>query len=201
MFGWREILDFWFGELDELGLPDEFHRNRWFRSNRAFDQEVRRRFLSLVLIASEGGVDHWREEPGGALAELILLDQFTRNIYRGSALAFGNDKLALSLCKQAMDKGQDLALPAIFRAFFYMPLQHAERIADQELAIARYEQMVASTDGVLGDFLGSFWQSARDHHAIVARFGRFPHRNRVMQRASTPEEEEYLGGAGRTFGQ
>lgn len=200
MFAWNEILDFWFGELDELGLPDEFHRNRWFRSSRAFDQEIRRRFLSMVLLASEDGLAHWRREPGGSLAEIILLDQFTRNIYRGGALAFEQDALGSKLCKAALRKGHDMALPPIQRAFMYMPLQHSERIGDQDLAVECYEQLLASTDGILGEFLDSFLQSALDHRDIIREFGRFPHRNDVLKRASTEAERDYLKGA-RRFGQ
>lgn len=201
MFGWREILDFWFGELDEHGLPDAFHRNRWFRSSRSFDREIRRRFLSLVLVASEGGLDTWRREPGGSLAEIILLDQFTRHIHRGGGLAYSNDKEARAVARQGMERGQDLELPAIMRAFFYMPFQHSERLADQELSVTCYQQLVASTDGLLRQFLESFLESARDHHEIIARFGRFPHRNAALGRTSRPAEEEYLQASGRRFGQ
>lgn len=200
MFDWQELLDFWFGPLDEQGLPDAEHRNRWFRSDRRFDQEVRRRFMSLVLFASEQGLEHWREHPGGALAEILLLDQFSRNIYRGAALAFDNDAQACRLCKRAMERGQDMELPAVQRAFLYMPLQHSERLEDQELAVDCYQQLAASHQGLLGEFLESFLDSARDHHRIIKRFGRFPHRNRALGRRSTPEEEEYLTGAS-SYGQ
>ncbi|MEC7815263.1 MAG: DUF924 family protein [Pseudomonadota bacterium] len=200
MFDWKELLDFWFGELDEQGLPDAFHRNRWFRSDRAFDQEIRRRFMSLVLLASEGGLEHWRSGAGGALAEILLLDQFTRNIFRGNSLAFDNDTQARRLCIKAMEQGFDQALPAVQRAFLYMPLQHSERLKDQRTSVTCYEQLAATHDGLLGDFLGSFAQSARDHHDIVARFGRFPHRNKALGRRSSPEEKAYLEGAPR-FGQ
>ena len=200
MFDWKELLDYWFGPLDEQGLPDAFHRNRWFRSDRKFDQEIRRRFLSLVLFASEEGLEHWRTAAGGALAEILLLDQFTRNIFRGAALAFEHDRLARQLCRRAMDQGQDVQLPADQRAFLYMPLQHSEKIKDQELSVECYRQLAASHNGLLGDFLESFLQSARDHHDIIARFGRFPHRNRALGRKSTKQELEYLEG-GRRFGQ
>lgn len=200
MFDWNELLDYWFGPLDEQGLPDAFHRNRWFRSDRKFDQEIRRRFLSLVLFASEQGLEHWRNKAGGALAEIILLDQFTRNIFRGGALAYEHDALARTLCKRAMNKGQDRDLPAVQRAFLYMPLQHSEKENDQELSLECYQQLAASHDGVLGDFLESFLRSARDHREIIARFGRFPHRNRALGRRTTEAEDQYLKGASR-FGQ
>ncbi|WP_100640268.1 DUF924 family protein [Marinobacter salexigens] len=200
MFDWKEILDFWFGELDENGLPDSHHRNRWFQSNRKFDQEIRRRFFSMVLFASEQGLDHWRKHAGGRLAEIILLDQFTRNIYRGVGLAFEQDKLANKLCKEAMHKGCDVALPPIQRAFIYMPLQHSERLDDQGLSVECYGQLVASTEGVLQEFLKSFLHSAQDHQEIIERFGRFPHRNQALGRPSTEAEDEYLRTAQR-FGQ
>jgi len=200
MFDWKEILDFWFGELGEEGLPDRFHRSRWFRSDRKFDQELRRRFLSLVLFACEQGLDHWRTEPGGALAEILLLDQFSRNIFRGGALAFEQDPLARKLCRQAMHKGQDMALVPVQRAFLYMPLQHSERLEDQDLSVECYSQLAATTHGILGDFMKSFLESAEEHRAIIREFRRFPHRNQALGRTSTPEETAYLKG-GKTFGQ
>lgn len=200
MFDWKDILDFWFGELDDDGVPDADHRNRWFRANRRFDQEIRHRFMSMVLFASEGGLNHWRKYPGGALAEILLLDQFTRNIFRGSALAFEHDRLARDLTRQAMDRGQDMMLPAVQRAFVYMPLEHSERRVDQDLSLECYEQLAASTEGLLGDFMQSFVQAARDHRDIICEFGRFPHRNRPLKRASTADERRYLEH-GRRFGQ
>ncbi len=200
MFDWKEILDFWFGELDEHGLPDSDHRNKWFGSDRRFDQEIRRRFLSMVLFASEQGLDHWRSEAGGILAEIILLDQFSRNIFRGGAMAFDQDRQARKLCRQAMQKGQDTMLPPVHRAFLYMPLQHSELKDDQDMSVECYEQLARSTEGILSDFMGSFLQSAKDHRAINQKYGRFPHRNKALGRTSTAEEREYLAG-GRRFGQ
>jgi uncharacterized protein (DUF924 family) len=200
MFDWKDILDFWFGELDENGLPDAAHRNRWFLSSRKFDQEIRRRFLSLVLFASEQGLEHWEKEPGGMLAEILLLDQFSRNIFRGNALAFEHDVLARKLCKQGMRKGFDMSLPAVQRGFFYMPLQHSERMEDQLLAIECYQQIAASTSGLVKQFMGSFLESSFEHHAIIARFRRFPHRNKALGRTNTKEESDYLTH-GKRFGQ
>ena len=200
MFDWKDILDFWFGELDENGLPDAAHRNRWFLASRKFDQEIRRRFLSLVLFASEQGLEHWEKEPGGMLAEILLLDQFSRNIFRGNALAFEHDALARKLCKQGMRKGFDMSLPAVQRGFFYMPLQHSERLEDQLLAIECYEQIAASTSGLVKQFMSSFLESSFEHHAIITRFRRFPHRNKALGRTNTKEESDYLTNSKR-FGQ
>ncbi|MFL1404991.1 DUF924 family protein [Marinobacter sp. M1N3S26] len=201
MFAWHELLDFWFGPLDEHGLPDREHRERWFRSSRAFDQEIRRRFLSMVLFASENGLEQWRTEPGGRLAEIILLDQFTRNIHRGGAMAFSNDAQAIRLCLEGLEAGADVRLVPIQRAFLYMPLQHSEKLTHQDRSVALYDQLAASTDGPLGTFLGSFLESAREHRAVIERFGRFPHRNGALKRPSTPEERDYLGAGASTYGQ
>lgn len=200
MFDWKEVLDFWFGELDESGLPEPVYQRRWFAADRRFDQEIRRRFLSLALFASEEGLDHWRAEPGGALAEILLLDQFPRNIYRGGALAFEQDVLARKRCREAMQRGQDVSLPLIQRAFVYMPLQHSERREDQDLSVECYEQLVASAEGKLKELLAGFLKSAREHRDIIHRFGRFPHRNRALGRTSTPGEEAFLA-SGPSFGQ
>ncbi|MBJ6138038.1 DUF924 family protein [Marinobacter litoralis] len=200
MFDWKELLDFWFGELDEQGLPDTFHRNRWFRSDRSFDREIRRRFMSLVVFASEQGLENWRAQAGGSLAEIILLDQFTRNIYRGTSLAFEHDRLARERCKEAMRRGFDVALPSVMRAFVYMPLQHSEQLDDQELSVQCYRQLAATESGLLGEFLESFVQSAEDHREVIRNFGRFPHRNRALGRVSTESEEVYLRSGSR-YGQ
>ncbi|SFM24482.1 DUF924 family protein [Marinobacter zhejiangensis] len=201
MLDWPEVLYFWFGDLDDEGIPDTFHRERWFRSSRSFDQEIRRRFLSLVLVASEDGLRHWRTTARGRLAEMLLLDQFSRNIYRGSALAFSNDKVCLRLCHEGLKEGADTGLPLVQRGFFYMPLQHSERLADQELAVDLYQQLAASGRDSLAPLLEGFFESARGHRDIIRRFGRFPHRNKVLGRKATEEEVVYLSGGARTFGQ
>ncbi len=201
MFAWHELLYFWFGDLDEYGLPDREHRERWFRSSRAFDQEIRRRFISMVLFASENGLENWRSEPGGRLAEILLLDQFTRQIHRGGELAFSNDRQAMTLCLEGLEQGADVPLPAIYRAFFYMPLQHSESPEVQDRSVALYEQLAASESGPLGAFLESFLESALDHRQVIRTFGRFPHRNQALKRASTPEEQTYLEAGGSGYGQ
>ncbi|MGQ7275163.1 DUF924 family protein [Marinobacter sp. V034] len=201
MLGWHDVLAFWFGELDSDNLPDNFHRARWFKSSRSFDWEIRRRFLSLALVASEDGLDGWRDRPESALAELILLDQFTRNINRGLALAFDNDRLARRLCKEGLEKGLDVMLKPIERAFFYMPLQHSERFEDQQKGVGFYEQLVASTQGRERELILSFFRSAKEHRDVIEQFGRFPHRNKVLGRQNTEDETRYLEGGAKRYGQ
>lgn len=201
MFEWPFIVDFWFGPLDEEGVPPKEYREQWFQSSRRFDRVLRRRFSSMVLIASEGGLDHWRREPGGALAEIILLDQFSRHIYRRTPMAFRNDPLALRLAREGVERGRDARLPLIQRAFFYMPYQHAENPGVQKESVALYEQLRRTASGRLQDVLGSFERSAREHHDIIMRFGRFPHRNDTLKRPSNREEQAFLESEQGKFGQ
>lgn len=202
MFEWHHILDFWFGALDTDHLPDKHHRERWFRPDRRFDREVRRRFLSLMLVASEEGLESWRRAPGGRLSEILLLDQIPRHIYRGTAMAYDQDRLARRCCREGLELGADLELPLIGRAFFFMPLQHSEKLADQDRALGLYEQLVARAQSDrLRSVLAAFLRSAKEHHALIAEFGRFPHRNKILKRRSTEEERVFLEAGCHDFGQ
>lgn len=202
MFDWPYILDYWFGELDENGLPGPEYRRFWFQASRRDDQVMTRRFFTMVLLASEEGLSHWRSEPGGALAEILLLDQFSRNIHRRSFMAFRNDPQALALARDGVEAGRDVPLPLIQRAFFYMPFQHSESLPAQKEGVALYDQLAHSApQGPLRDLLESFHRSARQHHDIIERYGRFPHRNRVLKRESSARELAWLEEGGASFGQ
>lgn len=201
MFDWPFILDFWFGPLDDEGVPGKSYREQWFSVNRRFDWGLRRRFSSMVLLASEEGLEHWNREPGGVLAQILLLDQIARNIYRRTPMAFHNDPLAQRLAREGVGRGDDVRLPLIQRAFFYMPYQHAENRELQNESVALYDQLVRTASGRLRDVLASFLQSAQQHQSIIERFGRFPHRNAALGRASTEAENAYLAGSGQAFGQ
>lgn len=192
MFEWPYILDFWFGPLDAEGVPGKAYREQWFAGGRRFDRAMRRRFSSMVLLASEEGLDHWRNDHGGALAEILLLDQFSRNIYRRTAMAYRNDALAQRLAREGVAEGRDLTLPHIQRAFFYMPYQHAENREIQREGVALYEQLERSAQGRLRDVLSGFHRTAREHAEVVERFGRFPHRNQVLGRRSTTTEAAFM---------
>ncbi len=201
MFEWPFILDFWIGPLDEEGVPPREYREQWFRGDRWLDRNLRRRFSSMVLFASEGGLDHWRREPGGALTEIILLDQFSRHIYRSTPMAFRNDPLALKLAREGVERGRDVSLPLIQRAFFYMPFQHAENRAAQDESVALYEQLRRTASGRLHDVLSGFERSALEHREIIRRFGRFPHRNKILKRPSSVDEKAFLEEQNQNFGQ
>ncbi|RMF15762.1 MAG: DUF924 domain-containing protein [Gammaproteobacteria bacterium] len=201
MWSPEELLQYWFGELDSDGVPPEMNRQAWFTPSRTRDAEIRRRFMGMVTLAEEGGLDHWSESPHGTLAALLLLDQFPRQIYRGMSLAFGSDAHARRWMRQGLERSQDVMLPLIMRAFFYMPLQHSERLTDQEEAVALYDQLVHQSEGRLRDVLSGFLSFARQHRDIIAQFGRFPHRNKVLGRPETEAERAWLAASGSRFGQ
>jgi uncharacterized protein (DUF924 family) len=178
-----DILDFWFGLL-----PVE--RPEWFRADPAFDLEIAERFGPLIESALAGGLDGWAEKPRGALARVLVLDQFTRNAFRGTPRAFAGDPLALAAARRMVRQGQDHALPTLQRIFVYLPFEHAEDIQAQREALRLF-----AGDAHLAD--QAEW--ARRHHDVIERFGRFPHRNAILGRESTPEEIEFLKRPGSRF--
>ena len=184
----RDILDFWILPKDH---PDHGNRREiWWESTPAFDDEIRSRFGGLIRRAVAGELEHWAERAEGALALIILCDQFTRNIYRKSADAYCGDATALVTARAAVARGFHLTVPRHARTFYFTPFHHSENLADQEMSCALFET-IADADNK---------SSGRKHRDIVARFGRFPHRNEVLGRESTPEELDYLRTAER-FGQ
>ena len=187
-----EVLAFWFGRPDEpvFGQP----RAEWFRKDEAFDAEIRARFLTSVEAALAGALTEWAASPTGLLALLILLDQFPRNLFRGEAKAFSGDEQALQLARLAVERGWDENLAAVERVFVYLPFEHSEALADQERSLALFAALAAGSPGN-----GGFLDYAQRHHEVIARFGRFPHRNSALGRPSTPEEAAYLAQPGSGF--
>ena len=174
--GAAEVIRFW----ADAG-PD-----RWFKKDDAFDAEIRRRFLATHEAAAAGRLADWERTAEGALALLILLDQFPRNMFRGSARAFATDPQARAVTAAALLRGFDAQVPPNLRAFFYLPFEHSEAMADQDRGIALYT--------AAGDADGLKW--AKIHHDIITRFGRFPHRNAVLGRATTADEQTFLDDGG-----
>ncbi len=160
--------------------------DRWFKKDEAFDDEIRARFLPTYEDAAAGKYADWEKTAEGALALLILLDQFPRNMFRGQARAFETDVMARAITASALVRGFDSQVPADIRIFFYVPFEHSENLADQERGIALYKGA--------GDADGLKW--AELHADIIRRFGRFPHRNPALGRATTPEERAFLDGGG-----
>ena len=170
-----DILDFW-----RAAGP-----RRWFAKDDAFDAAIRLKFEPTHHAAARGQYDRWREPPEGALALVIALDQFPRNLYRGSAHAFATDPLARHVATAAIELGHDRAGPVDLRSFFYLPFEHSENMADQDRSVALCEALTAETGN------DGFLKWALDHRDVIARFGRFPHRNRALGRITTPEEQAF----------
>lgn len=187
-----DILAFWFGRPGEPGHGRP--RSEWFGKDEAFDAAIRHRFLASVEAALAGRLADWADEPHGLLALLILLDQFPRNIFRGAAKAFAGDAQALQLARTALDNGWDSKLSAVERLFVYLPFEHSESLPEQQRSLALFAALAAEHPGNEG-----FLDYAERHHRIIARFGRFPHRNAPLGRASTPEETDFLAQPGSGF--
>ncbi|AEG93158.1 DUF924 family protein [Ramlibacter tataouinensis] len=170
---------------DLLRFWREAGPQRWFRKDPAFDERFRTRFLPAHEAAARGALQGWADTADGALALLLLLDQFPRNAFRGCARAYATDAAAREIAHGALERGFDAQVEAPLRNFFYLPLMHSERLADQVLAVDKTR--------ALGE---EPLRHARIHHDIIERFGRFPHRNAVLGRATTPEEQAFLDGGG-----
>ena len=192
----EDVLTFWFGPP---GSPPLANAKRWFERDAAFDAEIAERFGELVRRAGSGELEAWRDTPTGALALVILLDQFSRNLHRDSPLAFANDPTARDVAKDVRARRLDRALAPVERAFLYLPYEHAEDPALQEESVARYAELAAEAPPELAEHFRETLDYARRHRDVIARFGRFPHRNRVLGRASTPAEIEFLKEPGSSF--
>lgn len=196
-----DLLDFWFA--DSADGPEAFAgRNRiWFRGGAPFDRVCTEQFAATLEAAMSGGLEHWKESPRGRLAWIILLDQLSRNIYRGTPGAFQQDRQALAACREGIELGHDEQLSPIERTFFYMPLEHAEDREVQALSVRLFESLARESSGEWREQLEANAGYARQHRDIVEKFGRFPHRNALLARDPSPAEEAYLADDAPHFGQ
>ncbi len=195
------ILAFWFKE-QELTAPQIDRRmDIWFGEDPVFDAELKEKFLGDVETAAEGKLNHWASEPRGRLALILLIDQFRRNIFRNTKEAFSKDKLALKLCVEGAMEKKDKGLTPIQKVFFYMPLQHTESAKVQAKSVELYNRLAESVSPTYQETFLVCAQFAELHKDIIDQFGRFPHRNELLGRENTPEEDEYLAGDSPDFGQ
>jgi uncharacterized protein (DUF924 family) len=188
---WSAVLEFWFGAADspELGR----HRRQWFEKSDAFDALVRDRFLATHEAAAAGALDAWAERPLAALALVIALDQFPRNVFRGTPRAFATDARALAVARGIAARGFDRAYLPAQAWFAYLPFEHAEALGAQAESLALFERLRGDPPSA------SPIAYAQRHYAVIERFGRFPHRNAILGRASTPEEVAFLATPGSSF--
>lgn len=194
----NRVLDYWFGDLKADPLAEQ-KKSLWFNSTVDTDNDIREQFGPNVARAHEGDYQELRKSARGQLALIILLDQFTRNIYRGTPKAFASDPRALHYALDLIASGQHKKLSPIERVFVYLPLEHTEDISMQEQCAKLYDELrndVPDQDRGLFDV---FYDYAIRHKVIVERFGRFPHRNKILGRESTPEEIEFLKQPGSSF--
>jgi uncharacterized protein (DUF924 family) len=181
--GAEDILEFWFGPRDRPAAD----RRVWFVPDPSFDKQCRDRFLDDYESAATSKLDYWKSEPRSALALILLLDQFPRNLFRASARAFATDAAALAAARDTIARRNDLALHPVERSFVYMPFMHAENLADQNESVRLFQALASMEPGHSGNI-----GYAEHHRDVIRRFGRFPHRNAILGRVSTDAEEEFL---------
>ena len=187
----EEILDFWFGQPDEPSYGKQ--RSFWFTKKSDFDQEVRTHFLKNYEQAVAGQLNHWQKSPKSCLALILLLDQFPRNMFRGTAQAFATDPQALSAAQHAIANGFDKELLTVERWFIYLPFEHSENLEHQHQCVKLFANLSNDPDSA------TTLDYAVRHRSVIERFGRFPHRNKILGRATTPEEAEFLKQRGSSF--
>lgn len=195
------VLAFWFGPSAPLAERASRQFPLWFKGGPDVDAEIRERFGEVHARAVSGALDDWAERPEGRVALIIVLDQFSRNLYRGTPEAFAHDGQALALSLEALAGAEDRQLDLLERVFLYMPLEHAESLAMQERCVACFEALLDDVPAGAQKTFQGFLDYAREHRDIVKRFGRFPHRNAILGRTSTDAEVQYLNQGGQTFGQ
>jgi len=197
----EEILNFWFAETPRDAFKIDGRMAFWFGDDKSQDEKIRSLFSEDIEKASSGELDHWADTPRGRLALIILLDQFRRNIFRGSKDAYLMDHQVLKLTIKGMELGHDRQLEPIERAFFYMPMQHSESLKVQDFSVRTFTTLAETVKPTLRATFRTFSQFAELHRDIVAQFNRFPHRNEALGRKNTPEEEAYLDASPPDFGQ
>ncbi len=191
------VLEFWFGPLDERGVAGDEAIARWWKKSDAFDAEIEAKFGALRRAVMGGAHDAWLESAEGLVAYIVVLDQFSRNLGRGTAVMYEADELALAATHRVLDAGLHYRLGVDHAATVYMPLMHSEALEDQDLCVGLFQQLAKHYPDIAR--LPNNVSYAIKHRDIVARFGRFPHRNEILGRESTPEELEFLKEPGSSF--
>jgi uncharacterized protein (DUF924 family) len=201
MVDWEEILKFWFADSASSLEAARERSAFWFDSNEELDRQIWSFFADGVSDAASGIYDNWTDEPDSCLALIILLDQFPRNMYRGTAEVFRHDIRALAFAREGVEKQHLKQLSVPEQAFFLMPYQHSENLDVQEEGVRLYNIVAQAAAEEWCELAEGYRDFAVRHHDIIEQFGRFPHRNQALGRKSTPAEEQYLESGGDTFGQ
>ncbi|QWL65561.1 DUF924 family protein [Aeromonas jandaei] len=197
---WQPLLDFWFGDPADDALRAKRQAPLWWGKSSETDALLARRFGAQAEAAANGELDDWADVPSGKLALILLLDQLPRNIHRGTPTAFAREPLAREQCLKGLSLGMDRQLSPLERVFFYLPLEHAESREQQARSMALFEELAAEqAHSPANETFAGFADFARRHQVIIERFGRFPHRNDILGRTSTPEEAAFLLQPGSGF--
>jgi len=197
----KKILDFWFGEIKNNGVPDKEKQKMWWIKDQKLDELIKNQFENHLIQAKSVKFDEIKENPDKILAVVILLDQFSRNIYRDTPQSFAQDDIALNIVFKGIENGIDIKLQAVERAFFYMPLMHSEDIKVQEKSLESFLALEAQYKDS-ADLAHNVTQQKKYavlHYDIIRKFGRYPHRNKILGRESTPKEIEFLKTPGSSF--
>lgn len=187
-----DVLKFWFGRVEETIVPTEHRARIWFGEDAETDREIQTRFAVDLESVIAGGMEDWKTTPHGQLGLIIMLDQFSRHVYRGSPQAFAQDDRALTICLGGMRAEADHSLSLIERVFYYFPLLHSEKISHQAQSVRAYRTLVDLAFSETRVIFDSFLKFANHHYSIVQRFGRFPQRNKALNRESSKAELEFL---------
>ena len=196
---WQPILDYWFGHSKDDAVCAQEKADLWWGKSLATDADIRQRFEPLLLLLRNGGNRYWLQFAESRLASIVVLDQFSRNIYRGSSATFSADLLALNWCLSGLRDGLDKQLRPIERVFFYLPLEHAEDLELQQLSVTLFQQLALEVPASQRETFAGFLDYAEQHAAVIQQFSRFPHRNEILGRESTLAEKAYLAQPGSGF--
>ncbi|MFT4551673.1 MAG: hypothetical protein ACI9S8_000289 [Chlamydiales bacterium] len=197
---WKQILNYWFAKVPDV--PTYFPHDKaklWFSKSQETDDYISKTFGDLIPLADSGVLKHWENSDKSRLALVILLDQFTRNIYRGSEQSFAYDPIALRVCLETIEKGKDKDLFPVERSFFYLPLEHSEDLSLQNLSVEKFQKLLEESPDNLREVLSANVDYAIKHREIIERFGRYPHRNEILGRESSEEEMNFLSMPGSSF--
>ena len=196
---WQGVLDYWFGDAVDSAQVAERQAALWWGKSEDTDREIRERFETLLQVMVNGGNRFWLQFAESRLAAIVVLDQFSRNIYRDSPTAFSSDRLALNWSLSGIESGLDKQLRPIERVFFYLPLEHAEDAHIQARSVFLFKQLLSQVDDKQKEAFANFLDYAERHAAVIEQFGRFPHRNKILGRESTAAELAYLEQPGSGF--
>lgn len=187
-----QILKFWFGRVEDTIVPSENRARIWFGEDTEIDTEIKQKFEHDLFNSIAGNNDHWTETPRGQLASIILLDQFSRHIFRDNIRAYQQDDIALMICANGIQEEAEHSLSLIERVFYYFPLLHSEQLGYQEQSVRAYQMLTDLAFAETRVIYDSFLKFANHHYSIILRFGRFPQRNALLGRVSTPDEIAFL---------